>query len=322
MLTEFELIDRFFRRPCRSAVLGIGDDAALFRPAPGREIAVSVDMLLAGSHFFPDTDPEALGHKTLAVNLSDMAAMGATPRWTLLAAAFPDARPEWLAAFARGFFALADAHDVELVGGDTTRGPLTFCVTIIGEVPQGQALTRSGAKPDDAIWVSGPLGDAALALAHHAREIELSPAELAGCERALLRPNARVGLGERLRGIATAAIDLSDGLTGDLGHVTKASHVGASVRLAAIPCSAALGARLRGPQREVALKCLLAGGDDYELCFTAPEGRSAEIEALGRELGLEVVRIGAVTAGTTLSIDDETGHRLERVPRAFDHFAE
>jgi len=282
---------------------------------------VSVDMLLAGRHFFPDADPEALGHKTLAVNLSDMAAMGATPRWALLAAALPDARPEWLAAFARGFFALADVGGVELVGGDTTRGPLTLCVTIMGEVPVGSALTRSGAKPGDAVWVSGPLGDAALALAHRSGAVELSSSELASCERALERPNARVALGERLRGIATAAIDLSDGLTGDLGHVAHASRVGASVRLAAIPRSAAMDALLRGPHREAALRCLLAGGDDYELCFTAPADRSAAVEAIGRELGLELVCIGAVTEETTLAIHDETGRRLERVPRAFDHFA-
>jgi thiamine-monophosphate kinase len=321
-LTEFELIARFFRRPGRSAVLGVGDDAALLQPAPGCELAVSVDMLVAGRHFFADVDPESLGHKTLAVNLSDMAAMGATPRWALLAGALPQARPEWLAAFAHGFFALADAHGVELVGGDTTCGPLTLCITIIGEVPQGRALKRSGAKPGDAVWVSGALGDAALALAHYSRDIELSSAELATCERALQRPNARIALGERLRGVASAAIDLSDGLTGDLAHVMEESRVGARVRLGAIPRSAAMEARLRGSYREVALRCLLAGGDDYELCFTAPPERTAEVEALGRELGLEMACIGTVTEGSTLTIDDETGHRLERVPRAFDHFAE
>ena len=321
-LTEFELIDRFFRRPCRSAVLGVGDDAALLRPSLGCEIAVSVDMLVAGRHFFEDVDPESLGHKTLAVNLSDMAAMGATPRWALLAGALPQARSEWLAAFARGFFALADAHGVELVGGDTTRGPLTLCVTIIGEVPQGQALRRSGAKPGDAIWVSGPLGDAALAVAHRSRDIELTSAELASCERALQRPNARVALGERLRAVATAAIDLSDGLTGDLGHVMEESHVGARVRLAAIPRSAAMETRLRGPHREAALRCLLAGGDDYELCFTAPADSRTRIEALDREIGLGLSRVGVITEGSGLHIEDETGRRLESIPHAYDHFLE
>ena len=162
-LTEFELIERFFRRPSRSAVLGIGDDAALVVPSAGCELAVSVDMLLSGRHFFPDADPESIGHKTLAVNLSDMAAIGATPRWALLAGALPEVDTTWLTAFARGLFALADEYRVELIGGDTTRGPLTLCVTILGEVPTGQSLLRSGAKSGDSIWVSGHLGDAALA---------------------------------------------------------------------------------------------------------------------------------------------------------------
>jgi len=321
-LGEFELIDRFFNRPSRSAILGIGDDAALVRPAPDTEMAISVDMLVAGRHFFADTDPESLGHKTLAVNLSDMAAMGATPRWVLLAGALPQARAEWLQAFARGFFALADAYGVELIGGDTTRGPLTLCVTILGQVPSGQALTRSGAKPGDTIWVSGPLGDAALALAHHSGNIQLSSAERARCDAALNRPNARVALGERLRDVATAAIDLSDGLTGDLGHVLDASRVGAKLELAAIPRSAALDARLRGPERECALRCLLAGGDDYELCFTVPPLKRAQVDSLGRELGLGLACIGVVTEGSALHIEDEAGLRLEPLPHAFDHFAD
>ena len=321
-INEFELIDRFFRRPSQSAVLGIGDDAALVQSTPGHEIALSVDMLVAGRHFFEDVDPESLGYKALAVNLSDMAAMGAKPRWALLAGALPHVESDWLAAFARGFFALADDHGVELIGGDTTRGPLTLCVTIIGEVPRGKALTRGGASPGDAIWLSGPLGDAALALACHSRRVELTASEFESCQRALLRPNPRVALGERLRGVASAAIDISDGLTGDLGHVLEASRVGATIQLAAIPRSAVLGARMHGARRAVAIDALLAGGDDYELCFTAPAARMADVESVGRELRLDLASIGVVTSGTALRVEDEAGQALERLPRAFDHFAD
>jgi len=200
VLTEFELIDRFFRRPTRSAVLGIGDDAALVQASPGQEIAVSVDMLVAGTHFLADDDPESLGHKTLAVNLSDMAAMGATPRWAVLACALPEATAQWLAAFARGFFTLADAHAVELIGGDTTRGALVLCVTIMGEVPAGKALLRSGARAGDEIWVSGRLGDASLALGHRSGRVELTSSEFAMCEAALLRPEPQAYGGPVFRG--------------------------------------------------------------------------------------------------------------------------
>jgi thiamine-monophosphate kinase len=319
-LSEFELIDRFFRRPAPHAVLGVGDDAALLAPTPGCELAASVDMLVCGRHFFADVDPESLGHKTLAVNLSDMAAMGALPRWALLAGALPQADPVWLGAFVRGFFALADAFAVELVGGDTTRGPLNLCLTILGEVPAGQALRRSGARGGEAIFVSGTLGDAALALAHHRGTIALTPAELAACERALLRPLPRVELGQRLRGLASAAIDLSDGLVGDLGHLLDASGVGATLELAALPRSPALSRLLAGSARACALDCLLAGGDDYELCFTAPRRAAAQLEALGAELGLPLTAIGRVEDGAGLVVRDETGQALGALPQAFDHF--
>ena len=320
-LGEFELIDRFFRRPTSHTVLGVGDDAALLAPTPGHELAVSVDMLVAGRHFFEDVDPEALGHKTLAVNLSDMAAMGATPRWALLAGALPESDATWLGAFARGFFALADAYDVDLVGGDTTRGPLNLCVTILGEVPPGQALRRSGARPGDAIYVSGSLGAAALAVARHRGRTVLTREELAGCEQALLRPIPRVALGEALRGIATAAIDVSDGLVGDLGHVLDASAVGASLDLAAMPRPAAIGRLLAGAERELALFCLLAGGDDYELCFTAPGHCARAVAALAEQLELSLTRIGTIEPRPGLVVMDEHGHVLTPLPRAFDHFA-
>jgi thiamine-monophosphate kinase len=319
-LSEFELIDRFFRRPARHAVLGVGDDAALLAPAPGCELAVSTDMLVAGRHFFADADPEALGHKTLAVNLSDLAAMGSHPRWALLACALPEADPGWLEAFARGFFALADAHAVDLVGGDTTRGPLNLCVTVLGEVPAGQALRRSGARPGDEVYVSGRLGDAALAVAHHRGRVALARAELEGCEAALCRPTPRVALGERLRGLATAAIDLSDGLVGDLGHIAAASRVRATIELAALPRSPAVDRRLAGAERALALECLVAGGDDYELCFTAPAGAAAKLQAVSADIGLALTRVGAIAPGSGLVIFDEEGKALEATPRAFDHF--
>jgi thiamine-monophosphate kinase len=320
VLSEFALIDRFFRRPARHAVLGVGDDAALLAPTPGCELAVSVDMLVAGRHFFADVDPEALGYKALAVNLSDMAAMGATPRWALLAGALPDADAAWLAAFARGFFALADAFSVDLVGGDTTQGPLNLCVTILGEVPAGQALRRSGAQPGDAIFVSGRLGDAALALAHRRGQIALTAVEFAACNRALLRPAPRVLLGERLRGTATSAIDVSDGLVGDLGHLLDASGVGATVELAALPRSPTLGRFLAGSERARALACLLAGGDDYELCFTAPARSAAQLDALAAELDVPLVRIGRIEPRSGLAVLDEDGRALAQLPAAFDHF--
>jgi thiamine-monophosphate kinase len=319
-LSEFELIDRFFRRPARRAVLGVGDDAALLAPTAGCELAVSVDMLVAGTHFFADVDPESLGHKSLAVNLSDMAAMGATPRWALLAGALPDADAAWIGAFARGFFALADNYAVDLIGGDTTKGPLNLCVTILGEVPAGQALRRSGTRVGDAIFASGRLGDAALALAHQRGNVTLTAAELADCNRSLFWPMPRVELGQRLRGVATAAIDISDGIVGDLGHLLEASGVGATLRLSALPRSPALETRLSGGERALALACLLAGGDDYELCFTAPLHMAAQIGALAEHLDLPLTRIGSVEARAGLVVLGEDGRALAALPQAFDHF--
>ena len=319
-LSEFELIDRFFRRPARHAVLGVGDDAALLAPTPGCELAVSVDMLVAGRHFLADVDPESLGHKTLAVNLSDMAAMGATPRWALLAGALPDADPVWIGAFARGFFALADAHAVDLIGGDTTKGPLNLCVTILGEAPAGQALRRSGAKPGDAVFASGRLGGAALALAHHRGQVTLTAAELSDCDRSLLWPTPRVELGQHLRGIATAAIDISDGIVGDLGHLIEASGAGATLQLSALPRSPAVEARLSGDERALALACLLAGGDDYELCFTAAPRAAQQIAVLAERLDLPLTRVGSIEARAGLVVLGEDGRALPALPQAFDHF--
>jgi thiamine-monophosphate kinase len=323
-LSEFALIERFFHRAPRSpsVVLSGGDDAALVAPTPGFEIALSVDMLVAGRHFFEDVDPESLGHKTLAVNLSDMAAMGATPRWALLAGALPASDADWLEAFARGFYALADRHDVDLVGGDTTRGPLNLCVTIAGEVPRGQAIRRTGARAGDDVYVSGAIGDAALAVAAAGGRVMLEPQAESTCRARLERPTPRVALGERLRGIATSMLDVSDGLTGDLAHILDASGVGAALELATIPRSRTLDALLAGPLRATALECLLAGGDDYELLFTAPAAAAATLARIANDLALPITRIGWITASPGLTITDERGELLSSLPRAFDHFAD
>ncbi|MDD5330448.1 MAG: thiamine-phosphate kinase [Sulfuricella sp.] len=318
MPSEFDLIRRFFTRPVRHTVLGIGDDAALIRPTPGTELAVSTDMLVAGRHFFHDADPCLLGHKALAVNLSDMAAMGATPRWATLSLALPEADEDWLRAFSQGFFDIAGRYGVDLIGGDTTRGPLNICVQIMGEVSAGMALRRGGAKPGDEIWVSGHLGDAALALAHLQRRISLSPQQAAACLPALHAPHPRVALGQALIGLAHGAIDISDGLLADLAHILDASGVAADLEYSALPVSAALRAHL---DDDVARACLLAGGDDYELCFTVPASRCAEVLAVSRRLDLPLTPIGSVREGKGLRLLDAAGKEMPIGATGFDHFA-
>jgi thiamine-monophosphate kinase len=315
-VNEFALIARYFNRPVRdpSVRLGIGDDAAVVAPTPGCELAISVDMLVEGRHFLADVDPESLGHKTLAVNLSDLAAMGARPRWALLGGALPDADQHWLDAFA-----IAERFAVALIGGDTTRGPRNLCVTIIGEVPAGQAITRAAAQPGDDVWVSGTLGDAMLALAAMQGRTSMPADTLARVRTRLERPEPRVALGQALRGIATAALDVSDGLTGDLGHILDASHVGARIGLAAVPASDALRAKVSG-ERTLALECLLAGGDDYELCFTAAAADRERVMSAGRACDVAVTRIGTITREAGLRVVDENGEPIASLPRAFDHF--
>ena len=321
-MNEFELISRFFTRAPRSpsVVRGVGDDAAIIAPSPGHELVVTTDMLVGGRHFFPDAEPEALGHKTLAVNLSDVAAMGATPRWAFLALALPEVDPDWLAAFMQGFYTLADVHGVDLAGGDTTRGPLNLCVTLIGEVAAGAAITRAGANAGDDVYVSGALGDAALAVAARRGEIALDHDARAACDARLDRPAPRLHVGSALAGIATAMIDVSDGLTGDLGHVLEQSNVGALVDLAAVPCSPWLRERRDGPERALARQCLLAGGDDYELLFTANSAAAERIAAIAAQSGVALTRIGTITAARVLVVRDENGAPIA-LPRAFDHFA-
>jgi len=322
-LSEFALIERFFRRPKRdpAVIVGSGDDAAVVHPSSGCELVFSVDMLVEGRHFLPNVDPARLGHKTLAVNLSDLAAMGATPRWALLAGALPDNDEAWLRAFADGFYALADAHNVELIGGDTTRGPRNLCVTIIGEVPAGAALTRAGAEPDDDIYVSGAIGGAALALAALQGRTVLNDDVFAQALLRLETPEPRVALGMALRGVATAAIDVSDGLLGDLQHILAASGTGAEIELAALPHSASIEQKLGSDERELALACLLAGGDDYELCFTAPREAHVRVAGVARELALPLTRIGRMTREPVLVVRAHDGSALGSLPRGFDHFA-
>jgi thiamine-monophosphate kinase len=321
-LNEFALIDHYFRRPPRDASVrvGIGDDGAVVTPEPGCDLVFSVDMLVEGRHFLPDVDPQKLGHKTLAVNLSDLAAMGARPRWALLAGALPDADERWLAGFARGLHALLDRFDVALIGGDTTRGPRNLCLTIIGDLPAGSAITRGGAVAGDDIYVSGVVGDAALALAVMDGRANPPPDVFAVARARLETPEPRVVLGQRLRGVVTAALDISDGLTGDLPHLLDASGVGATIDIARIPRSAPLDAMLSGTQRDLALTCLLAGGDDYELCFTAPATARDALAAVAQDTGVALTRCGSVTAAMGLVIRDSDGSALTPHPRSFDHF--
>ena len=316
-MSEFDLIARYFTRATPGALLGVGDDAALLQVSAGNVLAVSSDMLVSGTHFFADADPFLLGHKTLAVNLSDLAAMGATPRWATLAISLPKANEAWLERFSAGFFALAEQHGVELIGGDTTRGPLNLCVTIFGEVPAQQALRRSGAQVGDEIWVSGSLGDAALALAHLKRRFVLSDEELAACVPALHQPQPRIALGLALRGIASSAIDISDGLLADLGHILDASQLGARLAFAALPVSSAVRSHLDQP---LATRCVLAGGDDYELCFTVPAARHAEVSDIAARLGLPLTCIGEVVAAPGCIVHDAAGNPLSTETCGYDHF--
>lgn len=318
MPSEFDLIARYFNRPAPGAVLGVGDDAALIRPAAGMELAVSADMLVAGRHFLPDADPFWLGHKSLAVNLSDLAAMGATPKWALLSIALPAADEAWLAGFSKGFFALADRYGVDLIGGDTTRGPLNISVTIMGEVEPGLALRRDAAQPGDDIWVSGELGGAALGLRHLMGEVELDATERSACLAHLHAPEPRVSLGRALRGIARAGIDISDGLQADLGHVLERSDLGAELDFASLPAASAVSARL--PEK-LAMTCLLAGGDDYELCFTAAPEQREVVLAAALGAGVRVSRIGRMTAEPGLRVNGPEGRPLDMEITGFDHFA-
>lgn len=320
MLSEFDLIARFFTRPLRpgsAASLGIGDDCALLAPLPDRQLAISTDMLVEGRHFFAGADPALLGHKSLAVNLSDLAAMGAKPLAFTLALALPSADEAWLAPFARGMLALADSFNCELIGGDTTKGPLTISITIFGELPPGTALRRAAAKPDDDIWVSGTLGDARLALAALSGELTLDAESLELAAPRLHAPTPRVPLGLTLRGVAHAAIDISDGLVGDLGHILEQSGAGATVDVDALPPGPALACRRPELQRAYCM----AGGDDYELCFTAAPDQRQAVLAAAQASGTPVTRIGKIEAAPGLRLVDAAGQPCSIAATSFDHFA-
>jgi thiamine-monophosphate kinase len=301
--------------------LGIGDDCALLQPAPGHQLAVSCDMLVEGRHFFAGMNPASLGHKSLAVNLSDLAAMGARPLGFTLALALPSANDAWLSAFAQGLFALADAHACPLVGGDTTRGPLNICITVLGELRPGQALRRGAAQPGDDLYLSGRTGEARLAL-----ELLLgtpwalqhtAAGALPRLRERLERPTPRVALGQALAGLAHAALDLSDGLAGDLGHLLQASGEGAHIELSRLP----VAPDLQTLPQALQLDCLVNGGDDYELLFTADPADRAAIEAAAQASQTPVQRIGQISAAPGLRLLDAAGQPVALAPRGFDHFA-
>ncbi len=325
MTSEFDLIQQYFTKPTRQTALGVGDDAALISVKEGMQLVVSTDMSVAGTHFFVDAAPYDIGWKALAVNVSDMAAMGAQPKWATLAIALPEVNEIWLSEFSRGFFACADTFEIDLIGGDTTKGPLNISVTIMGEVPTGKALKRSGAQMGDDIWVSGQLGSAALGLAHLQGKIVLkndatglnhSSASLQTSIHAFCRPAPRVNLGLKLREIATSCIDISDGLLADLGHILKASNCGATIELEKIPCIDYLKNDLENPEFQA---FILAGGDDYELCFTAPPSKREAINLLSKQLNLPL----NIIASTRMDIGLQVCYKNKKITllkQGFDHF--
>ena len=330
---EFDLIDTYFKRPSRSAVVGVGDDCALLSPSPGTHLAVSSDMLVEGRHVVSTVAPARLGHKALAVNRSDLAACGATPRAFTLALALPRIDEAWLAGFSQGMFALADAHGCELVGGDTTQGPLTICITVMGEVPvvdgKSQALLRSGAQPGDDIYVSGTLGDARLALEVFRGHVQVPAAVFEHARRRMEQPSPRVALGQSLRGLATAAIDVSDGFLGDLKHILKASGVGARIDLDSAIILLASPALFTGSNPDLALQItaaqtlewVLAGGDDYELVFTAPPAQAQRVAQAARDAKTRITRVGRIEREAGVRLEGSQGPIQADRFASFDHFA-
>lgn len=319
-LSEFQLIERYFSALCPSrddVVLGVGDDCALLQPPAGRQLAVSMDTLVEGRHFSPGAEPEALGHKCLAVNLSDLAAMGAVPAWLTLALTLPVANEAWLAAFAKGLGGLAQRHGVQLIGGDTTKGPLSITLQVHGFVEPGRALRRDGAQAGDLIYVSGTLGDAGLALLA-AQGLYVDMDELAFLRRRLNRPTPRLALGQALCGIASAAIDLSDGLGSDLKHICERSGVGATLYADQLPLSAGV-AEYIAANGDWALP--LSAGDDYELCITVPAERQAEVETLAGEFDCGLTWVGMIEQRAGLRVSLPDGRQSDDIPTGYDHFA-
>lgn len=317
---EFELIQRFFQSrsqaPAAAVPVGIGDDCAVLSATPGAQWLVSSDMLVEGRHFLSTVAPERLGHKALAVNLSDLAACGATPRAFTLALALPRADAAWLEGFANGLLALAQTHGIALVGGDTTAGPLNICITVMGEAPAGQALLRSGARAGDDLYVSGSLGDARLALEAFRGSVSLSGEDFETARRAMECPQPRVALGQALRGLAHSAIDVSDGFVGDLGHVLARSGLGATVQADALPRGPALARQAPELQR----LCTLSGGDDYELIFSAPPAARAAVQAASVASATPVTCVGRLEAEPGLRLLDAQGRSIDWRVASFDHF--
>ena len=315
-LGEFDLIARFFTPAVTRATLGVGDDCALFAPAAGMQLAVSSDMLVEGRHFLSTVAPQRLGHKALAVNLSDLAACGAKPLAFTLALSIPRVDEAFLEGFSHGLLTLAGTHECELIGGDTTQGPLNICITVFGEVPPGQALLRNGARSGDHLFVSGCLGDARLALEAFRGQVVLDGLSFETVRVAMEQPLPRVALGIALRGIASSAIDVSDGLLGDLAHILHRSGVGATVEADAVPRSAVLRQQHLLVQRE----CTLAGGDDYELLFTAPARHAERVHTAARQVGVGVTCIGRIESTPGLRLQSAGGQVLANTFSSFDHF--
>ncbi|WP_229425263.1 thiamine-phosphate kinase [Massilia sp. Se16.2.3] len=319
MLSEFDLIKHYFRRArAGNAVLGIGDDCALLAPTPGMQTAISTDLLIEGRHFFAGADPRMLGHKCLAVNLSDLAAMGARPVGFTLALSLPGVDQDWLEEFSNGLFALSDLHDCELVGGDTTRGPLAVCITVFGEIAPGHALRRDAARAGHDIWISGTLGDARLALAGYWKELALAPDQLLEAAPRMHLPTPRVALGRALAAlpVAHAALDISDGLIGDLQHILDASRVGATRNSTCCPPAPCW----RASRRRCAAVSPLTGGDDYELCFTAPPAQRDAVIAAAVSANTPVTRVGTIDAEPGLRLVDAAGQPVEMDVKGWDHF--
>lgn len=318
MTSEFNLIKRYFTRPTQHTDLGIGDDAALIKPSNDCQLVVSADLSVVGTHFLKNAEPYDIGWKALAVNLSDMAAMGAMPKWFTLSIALPNTNGIWLLEFSRGLFACAKAFNVDLIGGDTTRGPLNIAIQILGEVPIDKAIKRSDAKKGDDIWVSGHLGSASLGLAYLQKKITSIDYETRiACLKALNIPQPRVSLGLALSDIAHSCIDVSDGLLADLSHILKASNVGATVQLESIPCLPEIRSQL---QKATIQRAVLTGGDDYELCFTAPPVQREHIMDIAIKLKLQLVRIGAIDESGKLSLSYKN-QDLNISKLGYDHFS-
>ncbi len=330
---EFDLIERYFKRPARKAALGVGDDCALIMPTAGMQLAISSDMLVEGRHFLSTVHPSHLGHKALAVNLSDLAASGAEPLAFTLALALPRVDEAWLAGFSEGLFRLADAHNCELIGGDTTQGPLNICITVFGEVPPGDALLRHNAQVGDDIYISGTVGDARLALEVFRGTQRLDANVFEQVRARMEQPTPRVQLGLELRAIANATIDVSDGLLGDLGHILKRSNVGAEINTDWLQAAGSFSGSLNehthaGISPWLAalpfnkrLEFALSGGDDYELCFTAPVNQRELVHAAAWESDTPVTRIGRITEASGLVVLDPQGQPITRRFASFDHFA-